>query len=61
MEEKVHAVDPFIDMPVSAEPGDVIERALNSVQPSLCAVIHSALLYHREKSLYRLIFVRAGV
>ena len=61
MKQKVHPVNPFIYVPMPAEPGDVPDLLLNPVQPVFRACVNTVLINHRKEYLSRLIFVRASM
>ena len=47
VKQKVHFFDPLVDVPMSAIPGIVGETVIDGVQPSLCGVVHAALINTR--------------
>ena len=61
MEQEVHFVDPLVRMPMSAEPRLVLNCFFDGIKPTLCAVIHGALIDPTEKHLGWLILERASM
>lgn len=57
----MHFVDALVHMPVSTEPRFIINGIFDLVEPTLGAVIHSALVNEGKKHLGRLILIGAGV
>ena len=59
VEEEVHFIDAFIDMPMTAIPSLVVYRFFDFAEPFFCACIHGALVDARKEGFYGFIFKRA--
>ena len=55
MEQEAQLVDLLLDMPMAAEPGFIVCRCLDHVEPSLRAVVYGILIDHGQKRFQRLI------
>ena len=59
VEEEVHFINAFIDVPMTAIPRFVIDHFFDFVEPFFCACIHGALVDARKEGFYGFIFKRA--
>lgn len=61
VEEEVHFINAFIDMPMTAVPRFIVDHFFDFVEPFFCACIHGALVDAGEKGFDGFIFERTGV
>ena len=61
MEQKVHVINSFVDVPMPAKPCNIVGGVFDGVEPFFCTCIHRTLINAGEEHFHRLVLEWAGM